>query len=88
MNTNWKDMTKQEKMRTIVCTIISFIGAGFAIADMSGSWEHADIGWMIAVALLLVVECKENWKKNRKLAILELIGGIVMIACTIGGKFL
>ena len=81
-------MSKQEKIIFFVYCIVALIGIVFAVVDYCGWWEHADLFWMLTVALVLVVECAQNWKKNRKLAILEIIGGIIMLVCGIGEKLL
>ena len=88
MKSNLNDMNKKEKGIFIVYCIICAVGAIAGIADASGWWEHADVFWMIAVAAVLAVECTQNWNKNRKLAIIELLGGIIMLAAGIGNKFI
>ena len=88
MNTNWKDMTKQEKVRFWIYCVLAVIGAGFAVADTSGTWKHADLGWLACVIVAVVMECMENWNKNRKRAILEIVAGLIVAVACIGGKLL
>lgn len=81
-------MNKTEKGIFIVYCILGLVGIIFAIMDVLGRWGHADIFWMAIIAVALVIECTQNWNKNRKWAILELIGGIIMLASVIGNKFI
>ena len=88
MKSNWNDMNKKEKKFFIVYCVIALIGSIFAVLDFSGKREHADLFWMISLAAFLIIECVENWKEKRKLAIVELIGGIIMLAFGIAEKFI
>lgn len=88
MKSSWNDMNKKEKAIFIVYCIISVIGAIAAVIDLTGKWEHADIFWMVSVSVLLVIDCAQNWNKNRKLAIIEVIGGIIMLVSSIGNKLI
>ena len=88
MKSNWKDMSKKEKALFFVYCILAIIGVVAAVADVSSKWAHADLIWMITVAIVLAIECTQNWNKNRKYAILEAIGGVIMLVCGIAGKFI
>lgn len=88
MKSNWKDMDKKEKGLFFVYCILALIAVIAAVTDVSGKWEHADLIWMITVAIVLVFECAMNWNKNRKLAILEAVGTIIMLVSGLADKFL
>lgn len=88
MKSNWKDMNKKEKAIFFVYCILALIGVVAAIVDINGKWAHADLVWMIIVSIMLVFECIQSWNKNRKFAILELIGGVIMLVCSLGSKFI
>ena len=88
MKSNWNDMDKKEKGLFVVYCILALIGAVAAAVGRNSGWEHANLVWMLAVAVVLAIECKMNWNKNRKLAILEIIGGVIMLVCGIGEKFI
>ena len=43
---------------------------------------------LFAIAAVLAIECKQKWNTNRKLAILEIVGGIIMLVSGIGSMFI
>lgn len=88
MKTSWKDMNKKEKVIYVVYCIIAFIGTAAAVVDMMGKWAHADVVWMIAIAIACMIDCLQNWNHRRKIAILEAVAGILVLVCGIAGKLL
>ena len=88
MNTNWKEMSKQEKVLFFAYVIIGAIGFAFAVADMYGGRKNADLGWLVCVVVVVAMECAQNWKENRKRAIVEIVGGVIVVIACLGNKLL
>ncbi|MEE1200380.1 MAG: hypothetical protein U0L09_06990 [Christensenellales bacterium] len=88
MKTSWKDLDIKEKRLYIVEMVIVAIGLVCTFADFSGRCEHADIGWMLCVAVMLAIECKRSWKGNRNMAILMIVAGVVMLVSGFAGKLI
>lgn len=88
MNTKWNEKTQSEKTTSIISIIFCSIAAIFAVLDLCTDWQYANLGWNIAFALYLVIEGKASWNKNRKIAVLELVLGILLIVVGLITQFL
>ena len=88
MKSKWNEMSKEEKVLYVVYCVLCVVTAIFALADFSNDWKYSDVLWMISVSLLLAVECKTTWNKNRKFALIELAGGVIMLISGIVSAFI
>ena len=75
MNPKWKDMTPNQKKLMIALCVYVAIAFVFAIIDLCGVWTNNIFTYMLSAYFL--VEGVVTWKKNRLLAILHLVLGII-----------
>ena len=85
MNTKWKDMTKLQK----VGTIITIIGAVLVVVTMvKPDLFPVKINTTVAISIMSLGEALEHWEKQRKWA--WLLGGaaVLCMACYLLELFL
>lgn len=87
MKTNWKDMSVKEKILTVAYIVVGLAAIAFAVADVADLWEHAHASWMFSFSILFGIESVRRWKESRKIAIFELVCGVLMLALAIGNIF-
>ena len=88
MNKKWNEMTQAEKNHSIIGLVIGMISLIFVVLDVCNVWEYANLGWCISFALYLGIEAKMNWNKNRKMAIVELVTGLLLVGVNVAEMFL
>ena len=88
MNKKWNEMTKAEKNHAIIGLIIGIISLIFVVLDACNVWEYAHLGWCVSFGLYLGIEAKMNWNKNRKMAIVELVTGLLLVGVNVVEMFL
>lgn len=79
MKAKWNEMTRAEKSLYVFNIIFCTIAAVFAVLDISIDWKYAHFGWSLFFALFLFCEARMNWNKSRKVAILDLVLGILLV---------
>ena len=79
----WKDMSKKDKVLSVLEGILSLFLIGFAVVDLANLWEQAYSCWQISFAAICFVECVRSWNTKRKVAILELVCGLTLLAFSI-----
>ena len=80
MNKKWNEMTPAEKIKLIAICIYVVIALVFVVLDLAGVWKNDVCAYMLAAFFL--VEGVVSWKKNRNVAITELILSVVMVLGT------
>ena len=88
MNEKWNELTQKEKKLFIVSYVLYGLAALALVADYMKLWAHANNAWLILLGIGLEVECVLDWDKNRKFAIVKLLGGILTIAIGVGSILL
>ncbi len=88
MKTKWNEMTKVEKIYYSISIIFGIVAIVFAVLDFCTDWQYASLGWNIAFGLYLGMEAKAAWNKNRKVAVLDLVLGILLIVVGLITQFL
>ena len=83
MSKNWKELTKQEKNHYALSLVLAAAGLIFIVLDTVTEWKYAHLCWAITFGLYLLMECKANWNKNRKMAIIDLVIAIALIVVNI-----
>ena len=80
MNKKWSEMTPAEKKKLIFLCIYAAIALVFIILDLSGVWKNEVGQYMLCV--YFVIEGVVTWKKSKKMAILDIVLGIVLLLGT------
>ena len=81
MKFNWNEMSPAQKRESIIVLVLAMIGMVFAILDLSGKWPN-NLTYL-AISVLSLFEGITAWNKNRKLAVTDLVVGIVLIVVKI-----
>lgn len=80
MNKKWSEMSPAEKKKLIVLCICAAIALVFIVLDLSGTWKNEVGQYMLSA--YFVIEGAVTWKKSKKMAILDIVLGIVLLAGT------
>ena len=80
MNKKWSEMTPAEKKKFIALCACAAIALVFIVLDLTGVWQNKIGSYLISVCFL--IEGVTTWKKNTKMAILDIVLGIVLLLGT------
>lgn len=72
----WAQKTKFEKLLFVTGMVCSVSVITLALLQLLGVWEDAIQVYMPLVALLMLVQALENWKRSRTVAIVSLCASI------------
>lgn len=77
MKKEWSKMTTTEKKLMVLLCIYVAIALVFVALDLSGMWKNKVYKYMTVVFCL--GEGVAEWKKNRKMALLDLVLAVVFL---------
>ena len=77
MKKEWSKMTPTEKKLMVLLCIYVAIALVFVALDLSGMWKNKVYKYMTVVFCL--GEGVVEWKKNRKMALLDLVLAVVFL---------
>lgn len=72
-----------DKVFKIVITLCSALVIIFAMLQLLGIWENAALAYMPLACVNMLFFTVSYWKTSRSTAIINLVGAVVVLVCTV-----
>lgn len=82
MKTMWAQRTKRDKILSILQIATSDGALVCALLQLTGVWDRAINAAVPLLGLSLLIQSLQEWKQNRKTAVLGLCVALFVFACT------
>ena len=81
MKERWKNMTTQDRIINALIIILSVAVIALAALQLLDIWEDAIIVYEPLVGVILLLQANLFWKKNRKIAVIQLCAAGFVFIC-------
>ena len=81
MNARWNNMTTQDRITNVLIIILSVAVIVLAALQLFGIWEDAINVYEPLIGVVLLLQAKLFWKKNRKIAVVQLCAAGFVFIC-------
>ena len=81
MKARWNNMTTQDRVINVLIIILSVTVIALAALQLLGIWEDAINVYEPLVGVILLLQAKLFWKKNRKIAVIQLCAAGFVFIC-------
>lgn len=75
----WKQASAFDKFLTVLGFILSAAVIVLAVLQLTGVWDKAINVFEPLLGVLMLIQAKQNWKKNRTAAVLCLVAAIFVL---------
>ena len=83
MKERWNNMTTRDRIINALIIILSVAVIVLAALQLLGIWENSINVYEPLIGVVLLLQAKLFWKKNRKIAIFQLFAAVFIFACAI-----
>ena len=83
MKARWNNMTTQDRIINVLIIILSVAVIALATLQLLGIWEDAINVYEPLIGVVLLLQAKLFWKKNRTVAMINLCAAGFVFACAI-----
>lgn len=84
----WKEKTLVEKITTGIVLVCSSLVIVLALLQLFGVWEDAAYAYLPLLCVNMLAFAVSYWKTSRSTAIVNLVGALIILVCTIVVVFL
>ena len=81
MKARWKNMTTQDRIINALIIILSVAVIALAALQLLGIWEDAINVYEPLIGVVLLLQAKLFWRKNRKIAVVQLCAAGFVFIC-------
>ena len=82
MKARWKSMTTQDRIINALIIILSVAVIALAALQLLGIWEDSINVYEPLLGVILLLQAKLLWTKNRKIAVMQLCAAGFVFICT------
>lgn len=79
----WSEKSTFDKVFKIVITFCSALMILFAMLQLLGIWENAALAYLPLACVNMLFSTVFYWKTSRSTAIINLVGAVVVLVCTV-----
>ena len=83
MKARWNNMTTRDRIINALIIILPVAVIVLAALQLLGIWENSINVYEPLIGVVLLLQAKLFWKKNRKIAIISLCAAGFILACAI-----
>ena len=81
MKASWSNMTTRDRIINVLIIILSVAVIALAALQLLGVWEDSINVYEPLVGVILLLQAKLFWDKNRKIAVLQLCAAGFVFIC-------
>ena len=81
MKARWNNMTKRDKIINVLIIILSVAVIVLAALQLLGIWENSINVYEPLIGVVLLLQAKLLWTKNRKIAVMQLCASGFVFIC-------
>ena len=81
MKARWKNMTTQDRIINALIIILSVAVIALAALQLLGIWEDSINVYEPLLGVILLLQAKLLWTKNRKIAVIQLCAAGFVFIC-------
>ena len=81
MKARWKNMTTQDRIINALIIILSVAVIALAALQLLGIWEDSINVYEPLLGVILLLQAKLLWTKNRKIAVMQLCAAGFVFIC-------
>ena len=83
MKSRWSNMTTRDRIINVLIIVLSVAVIVLAALQLLGIWEDAINVYEPLIGVVLLLQAKLFWKKNRKIAVIQLCAAGFIFTCAI-----
>ena len=81
MKARWNNMTTRDRIINVLIIILSVAVIALAVLQLLGIWENSINVYEPLIGVVLLLQAKLFWKKNRKIAVIQLCAAGFVFIC-------
>jgi len=81
MKARWNNMTAQDRIINVLIVILSVAVIALAALQLLGIWDDSINVYEPLIGVVLLLQAKLFWNKNRKIAVLQLCAAGFVFIC-------
>ena len=83
MKARWNNMTTRDRIINVLIIVLSVAVIALAALQLLGIWEDSINVYEPLIGVVLLLQAKLLWNKNRRIALFQLFAAVFIFACAI-----